>query len=90
MSRADLFLLITLVFAVIGSGVAVVHAKYQSRQLFVNLQELRRDRDKLDMEWGRLQLELGTVGNPALVEKLARSRLDMRMPRPADVVVLER
>lgn len=90
MSRADLFLLITLVFAVIGSGVAVVHAKYQSRQLFVALQELRRDRDTVDMEWGRLQLELGTVGNPALVERLARSRLDMRMPRPDDVMVLER
>ena len=88
MSRADLFLLITLVFAVIGSGVAVVHAKYQSRQLFVQLQDLRRDRDKLDMEWGRLQLELGTVGNPALVEKLARSRLDMRMPRPRKTLSL--
>jgi len=90
MTRADLFLIITLVFAVVGSGIAVVHAKYQSRQLFVALQELRRDRDSLDMDWGRLQLELGTVGNPALMEKLARSRLDMRMPKPADVVVLER
>jgi len=90
MTRADLFLIITLVFAVVGSGIAVVHAKYQSRQLFVALQELRRDRDSVDMDWGRLQLELGTVGNPALMEKLARSRLDMRMPKPVDVVVLER
>jgi cell division protein FtsL len=90
MSRADLFLLATLLFAVVGTAVAVVNAKYQSRQLFVQLQELRRDRDKLDMEWGRLQLELGTVGNPALMEKLARERLDMHMPKPADVVVLER
>lgn len=90
MTRADLFLLVTLLFAVVGSAVAVVHAKYQSRQLFVQLQETRRDRDNLDMEWGRLQLELGTVGNPALMEKLARERLDMHMPRPSDVVVLER
>ncbi len=90
MSRSDLFLLIALVFAVIGSGISVVYAKYQSRQLFVELQAQRLDRDRLDMEWGRLQLELGTVGNPALVEKLARSRLDMRMPKPSDVVVLIR
>lgn len=90
MTRADLFLLVTLVFAVVASGVAVVHAKYQSRQLFVALQELRRERDSIDMEWGRLQLELGTVGNPALVERLARDQLGMHMPRPADVVVLER
>jgi cell division protein FtsL len=89
MTRADLFLLITLVFAVVGSGVAVVNAKYQSRQLFVALQDLRRDRDRIDMEWGRLQLELGTVGNPALVEQLARDELGMHMPKPADVVVLE-
>jgi cell division protein FtsL len=90
MTRADLFLLITLVIAVVGSGVAVVHAKYQSRQLFMALQEVRRDRDRVDMEWGRLQLELGTVGNPALVERLARDKLGMQMPKPTDVVVLER
>jgi len=89
MTRADLFLLITLIFAVVGSGVAVVHAKYQSRQLFVELQDLRRDRDRVDIDWGRLQLELGTVANPALVERLAHDKLDMHMPKPSDVVVLE-
>jgi cell division protein FtsL len=90
MSRVDLWLTALLLVAVVVSGVAVVHAKYQSRQLFVALQDLRRDRDDVAMEWGRLQLELGTVGNHALMEKMARKRLGMRMPGPADVVVLER
>jgi cell division protein FtsL len=90
MSRADLLLTAFLVVAAVASGIAVVHAKYQSRQLFVALQDVRRDRDNVSMEWGRLQLELGTVGNHALMEKLARTRLGMRMPRPDDVVVLER
>jgi cell division protein FtsL len=90
MSRADLLLTAFLMVAVVASGIAVVHAKYQSRQLFVAMQELRRERDNVAMQWGRLQLELGTVGNHALIEKLARQQLGMRMPRPADVVVLER
>lgn len=90
MSRADLLLTTFLLVAVVASGVAVVHAKYQSRQLFVALQDLRRDRDTVSMEWGRLQLELGTVGNHALMEKLARQRLGMHLPGPDDVVVLER
>lgn len=90
MTRADLLLTAFLMVAVVASGIAVVHAKYQSRQLFVALQDLSRDRDNVDMEWGRLQLELGTVGNHALMEKLARQQLHMRMPRPDDVVVLER
>ncbi|MFM1890942.1 MAG: Cell division protein FtsL, partial [Pseudomonadota bacterium] len=56
MTRGQLGLLVVLTLAVLSSAIAVVHSKYQSRQLFVDLQELREMRDQVDIEWGQLQL----------------------------------
>ena len=76
--------------AVLVSAVGVVQAKYDSRRLFVELQQLREARDQADIEWGRLQLELGTWGTHARVEKMARGRLGMRQPEPGEVIVIRR
>jgi cell division protein FtsL len=76
--------------AVLVSAVGVVQAKYESRRLFVELQQLREARDQADIEWGRLQLELGTWGTHARVEKMARGRLGMRQPEPGEVIVIRR
>jgi cell division protein FtsL len=90
MSRARWTALAALVVAVLVSALGVVHAKYQSRGLFVQLQELIRERDRIDEHWGRLQLELGAVGTHVRVENLARERLNMRLPRAEEVIVLRR
>jgi len=82
------FLLLTLGVAVTGSGIAVAYAKYQSRTLFAQLQDLREERDSLNIEWGQLQLEQSTWATPGRVETMARKRLGMRIPVPRDVVVL--
>lgn len=88
MTRGQLMVLGLLLASVLLSAVAVVHSKFRSRQLFVAQQALSHQRDEVDIEWGRLQLELGTWGSHARVEKEARARLDMRMPRAENVVVL--
>jgi cell division protein FtsL len=77
-----------LAVAVVASGVAVVHAKYESRALFVELQEVRAERDLADMEWGRLQLELATRGALGRVMRIADERLQMQVPRPEQIVVV--
>ena len=82
-------LLILLVLMVIGSAISVVHAKYSSRRLFVNLQNQDRERDRIDMDWGKLQLEYGTVGSPMRVETMAHDDLKMRLPRAEEVVVIK-
>lgn len=74
--------------AVLGSGVAVVQAKYESRVLFVELQAVREERAHADMEWGRLQLELATRGALGRVMRIADERLQMRVPRPEQIVVV--
>jgi cell division protein FtsL len=89
MSRGQVFWLSCLVAAVILSGMAVVYAKFLSRSLFVELQELRATRDQVDLEWGRLQLELATQGALGRVMDIADSRLQMQVPEAEHIVVVK-
>jgi cell division protein FtsL len=43
--------------AVLASAAGAVYTKHRSRELFVQLGELYRERDQLDMTWGQLQTE---------------------------------
>jgi len=88
MTRGRLLLTIGLVLAVLCSGIGVAYAKYQSRTLFIALQELRRAHSQVDMEWGRLQLELATRGELGKVMQAARKRLQMHTPGSQDIVVV--
>ena len=67
-----------LAVAVLVSALASVYAKHQSRKLFVELQSLVADRDRLEIDWSRLQIEQSTLANHARVESIARERLSMR------------
>lgn len=80
-----------LVFAALlgVSSLAVVYVKHESRQLFVELQEAVATRDRLNVEWGMLQLEQGAWATHGRIEQLARERLDMRMPRRGDVIIVK-
>ena len=88
MSRSRMLTALVMALLVLGSAIAVVYAEYASRRLFVELEALRARRDALEVEWGRLQLEQSTLGAHGRVERLARDRLDMRQPRPEEVVVI--
>ncbi len=66
----------------------MVYAKYLSRSLFVELQQVRAMRDQADMEWGRLQLELATRGALGRVMRIADERLQMQVPEAEQIVVV--
>ena len=74
--------------AVVVSALAVVFAKYQSRTLFVELQNLNKERDAMEVEWGQLQLEQSTWTAHNRIEGIARSRLEMVLPEPDQIVVV--
>ena len=76
--------------AVLVSALGSVYAKHKSRKLFVELQALVEERDSLELDWGRLQIEQSTQGNPARVERLARERLAMRTPTRDDMKLVAR
>jgi cell division protein FtsL len=74
--------------AVLSSAVGVIYARHQARELFVHLERLNAERDKLDMEWGRLQLEQSAWSSDAFVERVANAKLQMNIPQTRDVRIV--
>jgi cell division protein FtsL len=74
-----------LLLAVIASGIAVVWARHQDRAAFVELSKLQNQRDALNVEFGRLELEQATWASPSRIESIARGQLGMISPPPASV-----
>lgn len=70
-----------LVVAVMASAVAAVFAKHRNRKLFMELQALTEERDRLDVDWSRLQIEQSAWSTHARVEQMARDEMAMRSPR---------
>jgi cell division protein FtsL len=73
----------------LGSAASLVYARHEARRLFIGLQQLTTERDNLNIDWGRLQIEHSTLALPARVEKVARDRLRMTEPDPAEVVIVQ-
>lgn len=84
----SLLLATALAVAVVGSAVAAVDARHQARQRFIELQGLNRVRDELNIEWRQLQIERSTWAAHARVEQLAREKLGMSVPPPAEIEVV--
>jgi len=74
--------------AVLGSAVQVIYARHKARDMFVHLEKLNTERDSLDMEWGRLQLEQSYWSSHAFVERVANSKLQMTLPQTRDVRIV--
>jgi cell division protein FtsL len=74
--------------AIVATGVGVVVAKHDARQLFAELEALKREQDRLDVDWGRLRLEQGAYATHPRIEQLARERLGLAAPTPADIIVV--
>ncbi|MDT8403529.1 cell division protein FtsL [Sulfuriflexus sp.] len=74
--------------AVMVSALAVVYSRHESRKLFVELQALQEERDEMNVDWGRLQLEQSTWTTHGRVADTARERLDMVVPETAKIRIL--
>ena len=78
-----------LTLALMVSAIAVVHSRHQHRVAFAELSRLERARDELNIDFDRLQIEIATLADTARIEQQAASRLGMRFPEAADVVVVK-
>lgn len=77
-----------LLLAVVASGVAVVWARHQDRAAFVQLSKLQSQRDALNVEFGRLELEQATWASPSRIETIARGKLGMISPPAGSVEMI--
>ena len=74
--------------AVIGTAIACIYARHESRKQFTELQALTEERDRLEVEWGRLQIEQSAWSTHARVEQLARKKMKMRNPVAMEVTTV--
>jgi cell division protein FtsL len=74
--------------ALLLSAAAAIYSKYRSRALFVQLERLDGVRDRIDAEWGRLQLEQSAWSSYPFVERVASERLHMAAPDPHEIAII--
>ncbi len=84
------FMVLLLGLSVAGSAMAVIYVKHTTRQLFADLQVLQKSRDDMAIEWDQLQLEQGAYATHSRIESKARTQLEMTLPPPQAVVVIQR
>ena len=90
MRRVGIAVLLLLLIGVVTSALGVVYARQQSRILFGELTRLTHEKDDLDTEFGRLELEQATWAEPNRIEQVARGQLGMLTPGVAETVVVKR
>lgn len=78
-----------LVLLVAISALALIYSTHRSREVFNELQQEQRREWALDEDWERLLLEQGTLAAYERVSQNAESRLDMVMPDPATIHVVQ-
>lgn len=81
-------LLSMLLATCVGSAISIVSARQQARHAFIELTRLENERDELNTEFGRLQLEQATWTDNNRLEQIARGQLGMVFPGPAEIVVI--
>jgi cell division protein FtsL len=74
--------------AVLGSSVQVIYARHKARATYLSLEKLNNERDQLDMEWTRLQLEQSNWSSHAFVERVANAKMQMSLPQTKDVRIV--
>ena len=89
MSATNNVLLSILITMLMLSAIAVIYSKYQSRQLFIEIQNKEKQLDDYEVEWGRLQLEITTLTEENRVEIEARNRLMLTLPAQTEIVYIK-
>lgn len=84
------YLAMLILVAVIASALALIETRHENRRVFVELQELEKRRDALEIEWGQLQLEQSAWATHGRIEQLAREQRDMKIPSETEVMVINR
>jgi cell division protein FtsL len=76
MARLNLLLLAVLAACALG----LVTSQHQARKLFAELEREQARAQRLEVEYGQLQLEASTWATATRVERFARDRLRMSPP----------
>lgn len=85
MVRLSLFLALVLMV----SALSLVTARFQSRQLYMQLDRQDDVARQLDTDWRRLQLERAELARHARIDHVARHELDMISGSPERTLYIQ-
>lgn len=88
-NKQPILTLIVLAIVCVISAIALVYTKHESRDLFVELEQLTRQRDELDIEWGQLQIEQSTWATHGRIERVALEELALVRPKSTEIYLIE-
>ncbi len=71
------------------SALAIIELRHENRIAFSKLQSLQKERDTLEIEWGKLLLEEGAWSQHRRVASTARHRLDMGLANGDQVILVD-
>lgn len=80
--------LVVLLMLTTVSATGVIYSTHKSRYLLNELQQLERQRNNLQVEWGQLLLEQSSLVAQGRIENLAIAELGMKIPTMENVVVV--
>jgi cell division protein FtsL len=83
------FSLLVLWSGVFASALGVVWSIHETRTLFIELQTLTAERDRLEIEWSQLKIEQSAWATHGRVEQTARTGLNMVIPTPQEVQLVQ-
>jgi cell division protein FtsL len=70
---------------VVVCALGVVNSRHEARKLLVALQEEKKKAHQMDVEWGQLQLEQGTLSAPIRAAKVLERQLQMQAPNNKEI-----
>src|SRR5690606_38449228 len=76
-------------FLLMVSALSLVTARFQSRQLFVQVDNLEDKARELDTDWRRLQLERAELARNARIDGTAREALEMVTTTPDKTIYIK-
>jgi cell division protein FtsL len=75
---------------VLSSGLSVVLTTHENRFAFNELQVLKDQANKLEVEWGQLLIEQSTFGVEGKIEQKAVDDLQMHIPELSNIVMVRK
>jgi cell division protein FtsL len=80
--------ILLLLLLLLATGVSVVYTTFKNRYLLNELQQLKNQRNELQVQWGQLLIEQSTFSLEARVERKAIDELQMKVPEFAEIVMV--
>ncbi len=80
--------ILLLLLCVLVSGISVIYTTFKNRYLLNELQQLKTQRNELQVQWGQLLIEQSTFSLESRIERKATDELAMEIPDISEIVMV--